>query len=275
YYTENGWINVVIPGPNGFEVKQVDNPLRLPQIMNARILDQQKAVDEFINEVANHYEDVLDKLKPIAIKYHAQFNFRLKDPESLRNKIIERAKKYPESWGRLFQISDLHDVVGTRLIVKPGSPLHRFDESKLIWAQLLKIKPEQILEVEIKGSKADCNRGKCYRAVHLAIELSQGARFELQIHSKGVSHWHGWDHRTVYKNEKLSSDEIKQYKEYSQAWIKTIGLLEDIHMGRASVDELKKLHSDLDINFGWLSWASILDQFLANKFEIPYESRFI
>jgi ppGpp synthetase/RelA/SpoT-type nucleotidyltranferase len=275
YYTENGWMNVIVPTQNGFEIKKIENPLRLNKVVDAEVVANQKAVDAFINDVALHYENVIEKLKPIAIEHRAQFKFRLKDPDSLRNKIIERAKEFPESFGRLFKISDLHDVVGTRLIVKAGNPLHRFDESKNVWAKLLRIKPEQILEVEIKGKKEDCIRGKCYRAVHLAIELSRGVRFELQIQSRAVSHWHTWDHRTVYKNPKLSGDEKKQYREYSQAWMKTISLLEDIKTGKASLDELKALHVDLDINFGWLSWPSLLDQHLANKFLIPYESRFL
>jgi ppGpp synthetase/RelA/SpoT-type nucleotidyltranferase len=275
YYNENGWMNVVVPTQNGFEITKIENPLRLHQVVDAKAVENQKAVDEFINDVALHYEDVIEKLKPIAIEYHAQFKFRLKDPNSLRNKIIERAKKYPEDFGRLFKISDLHDVVGARLIVKVGNPLHRFDESKEVWAKLLKIKPSQILEVEVKGKKEECQGGKCYRAVHLAIELSRGVRFELQIHSRAVSHWHGWDHKTVYKNPKLEGEAKKQHRAYSQAWIKTITLLEDIRSGRATVEELRALHSDLNINFGWLSWASILDQHLANKFLIPFESRFL
>lgn len=274
-YQDNEWFHVVVPTDQGFEFKQTKSPLDVQKILDSVPLAHQQRVEEYLNQVASHYSKVVDALKPLALKHQALLKFRLKDQDSLRNKIKARAQEYPSSFGRLFHLSDLHDLIGARIIVQTGSPLHRFTDKAEFWAEKLNIQPEQILEVEIKGKEKDCQKGKCYRAAHLVIQLFEGVRFELQIHSKVMNYWHRWDHKNVYKNTQVTNDERNRLKQYSLAWVKTIRALEDIKMGHGSLDVLRELHPDVGFDFSWNSWPAILDQHLTRQFNIPYQQRFL
>ena len=86
-----------------------------------------------MNEVADHYQSIIEKLKAIAVSHRTQLQFRMKDPESIRNKIFDRAQSHQEQ-GRVFRISNLHDFAGGRLIVDRGSALYSMSNSKKHWA---------------------------------------------------------------------------------------------------------------------------------------------
>lgn len=271
------WFQVVIPTERGFEFQEVQDPALAHKLISSVSESQRVKIEDSLNEVADHYQSIINKLKNIAMTHRTQLQFRLKDPESIRNKIIDRAKSYQRQ-GRIFQIKDLHDLAGGRLIVELNSPLYLMSESKLKWAQLLEIPQNRILEIEIKGNPVEQSQGKFYRAVHLIIVDESGVRFELQILSKAVKHWHKWDHSHVYKNGNTDKQYLQRLKNYSKAWIQTIRILEDKKLNPNS-DQLQNLlsemHADSNIDFSWVNWPLILDTHLAKVYEISFDDRFL
>lgn len=274
---DHEWFQVAIPTERGFEFQEVSDPVQAQKLVSSVTESQRVKIEDSLNEVADHYQSVVASLKSIAVSKQSELQFRLKDPESIRNKIIDRARSYSHQ-GRIFQIKDLHDLAGGRLIVELNSQLYNLNKNKEIWSQLLGISQDQILEIEIKGDQTDQTKGKYYRAVHLIIAHESGVRFELQVLSKAVKHWHKWDHSHVYKN----TNSNKQYQEYlrlySKAWIQTIRLLEDLKLepnSKKLKTQLAELHSDLNIDFTWSNWAVILDNKLAGLFDISYNDRFL
>jgi len=274
---EQDWLQVVIPTERGFEFQQVQNPIEAQNIMSSVSNSQRVKIENSLNEVADHYQSIIYQLKNIAIAHKTQLQFRLKDPDSIRNKIIDRAQAYQQR-GQIFQINDFHDLAGGRLIVRLDSSLYSMTTSKAKWARLLGIQQNQILEVEIKGNSKDQEHGKLYRAVHLIVRHESGVRFELQILSKAVKHWHKWDHSHVYKNSTSDHEYLEKLKSYSKAWIQTIRLLEDLKLNPESQlikSELLEMHKDSGVNFSWANWPIILDGHLANAYEVSYNDRFL
>lgn len=271
------WFQVVIPTERGFEFQEVQDPVQVHKLISSVSDSQRVKIEDSLNEVADRYQSIINFLKEIAVNKRSQLQFRLKDPDSIRNKIIDRAKSYQRQ-GRFFQIKDLHDLAGGRLIVELNSPLYLFSDSKPEWALLLGIPQSQIMEIEIKGNPIEQSQGKYYRAVNLIIVHESGVRFELQVLSKAVKHWHKWDHSHVYKSSNIDKQYLERLKNYSKTWIQTIRILEDLKINPQSdqlLHALSEMHVGLNIDFSWINWPIILDSYLAKNYEISYDDRFL
>lgn len=271
---KDNWYQVVIPTEHGFEFKEVPDLRKAKLILEQASKSQKKFFEDSINEVADHYDDIVEFLKPMALQNRALLKVRMKDPESLRKKILDRTVEYQHR-GHFYRLTDLHDTVGGRLVVDLSSRLYFFNRNKRDWARALKIRPDQILDIDLKGNSKECAKEKCYRAVHLLIRHDSGVKFELQILSKAVNHWHKWDHEHVYKNNEIPKEEWSHLKSYSLAWLRTIRILEDMQMGQATFADLKALHPESGIDFTWTNWPRILDDHLTRMYGISYKDRFL
>ena len=274
---EQDWFQVVIPTERGFEFQVVHDPVQAQKLQSSVPLVHRKKIEDSLNEVADHYQSIIEKLKSIAVTHRTQLQFRMKDPESIRNKIIDRAQSYQRQ-GRIFQIQDLHDIAGGRLVVERGSPLYTMSQSKKYWSQLLKIPQSRIIEIEIKGGPEDQAKGKFYRAVHLIIAHESGVRFELQVLTKAVKHWHKWDHGHVYKNASSDKAYLEKLKLYSVKWIQIIRLLEDLKSNpdsKSLLMQISEIQNSTGIDFTWANWPFILDGFLSSYFDISFNDRLL
>lgn len=274
---QQDWLEVVIPTERGFEFQVVQDPVQAQKLLSSAPEAHRKKIEDSLNEVADHYQSIIEKLKAIAVYHRTQLQFRMKDPESIRNKIFDRAQSYQEQ-GRIFQIQDLHDIAGGRLIVDRGSPLYSMSNSKKHWAQLLKIPQNRIIEIEIKGNPEEQAKGKHYRAVHLIIAHESGVRFELQVLTKAIKHWHKWDHAHVYKNTTSDKQYLERLKSYSVNWVQIIRLLEDLKsdpQSKSLQKQLLEIQKTSGIDFTWANWPFIMDGYLANYFDISYSDRLL
>jgi ppGpp synthetase/RelA/SpoT-type nucleotidyltranferase len=274
---QQDWFEVVIPTERGFEFQVVHDPVHAQKLLSSVPEAHRKKIEDSLNEVADHYQSIIEKLKAIAIAHHTQLQFRMKDPESIRNKIIDRAQSYQRQ-GRIFQLQDLHDIAGARLVVDRGSALYSMSQSKKHWAQLLKIPQNQILKIEIKGNSEDQAKGKYYRAVHLIIAHESGVRFELQVLTKAIKHWHRWDHGHVYKNTSSDKAYLEKLKNYSVSWVKIIRLLEDLKSNPESKSpqrQISEIQRTTGVDFTWANWPFILDGQMASHFEISFNDRLL
>jgi ppGpp synthetase/RelA/SpoT-type nucleotidyltranferase len=210
-----------------------------------------------------HFQDVVSKYKILAKNAHGVLRTRLKEPDSLTAKIVDRARNY-NLRGLQFKDSDLHDLIGMRLALPVGSPKLALGSNVMAWAKVLEIDPSQIIEIEIKD--------KNYRATHLTILDTAGVEFELQVMSKLVAHWHSWDHRKVYKPNSHDLLNKTNLKKYSAAWIQIIKILEDVQTGKIKKEELSNLWQ----TFGWQSnsgatWMFSLDRHLRKLYSLSSE----
>ncbi len=184
---------------------------------------QRTIVSDLLKSRTQSIEKSIAWLEQLGEKFNAEVSFRIKDSESLKKKIFDRALQFKKH-GQFFSLNDLADVIGVRITVQPGSPLLTL-ESTQHWASLLKVNPDSIREIEIKGSSSDQAKGRFYSATHLKIEMSH--LLELQVMTESMAVWHKWDHTHVYKPRRSFNQRTSSLlKIYSQHWVKLISQLD-------------------------------------------------
>ncbi len=182
-------------------------------------------------------EKFMPALYKLAIEEKGQLFERVKELQSLKEKIADRINSFQQD-GKTYRLSDVADTLGYRLTLPFSSRLLKF-RSAAEWAQALKLPVSSILEVEIKGSEKDIQKGKYYSAVHLTVQSPQGETLEIQVMSKAMAVWHKWDHTNVYK-ARLSADEINSLKPYSRNWAR---LIYDVSQSPSRAERRTKLRA--------------------------------
>ncbi|MDD2367873.1 MAG: hypothetical protein PHQ90_01145 [Sulfuricurvum sp.] len=142
--------------------------------------------------------DILDDtdIKTMAIKK------RVKKKDSIKDKIISKAKKYPDA--TLYSsLSDIHDIVGLRIVVYLENDIDRVTE---------KIKKEFNVDEENSVDKRNHEYDRFgYLSNHLVLEIDdnrikqteykkfKNIKFELQIRSGLQDVWAELEHKLGYK----------------------------------------------------------------------------
>lgn len=272
----NDWYEVVIPTQRGFEFKEARSWGEVESSLDKLDPQQKDFISDLLWQAHSTHTDVINHFKPLAIQNHAAFRTRVKDIASLRRKIIDRAKSYSEQ-NKVFKSEELNDIIGVRFTLPEGSELLNFNGDKYFFAKHLNLKPEHIVEVEVKGDQQDQKKGRFYRAIHLALRLDQGTRVEVQLMSKAMYLWHSWDHPVVYKSKITDQDYKQRLKVYSQTWVRIIRLVEDILAGEKKEEQLREILWQNRINplVSKQILPQIIDSRLGADLNIHYEDRII
>lgn len=272
----NEWYDVVIPTERGFEYKQAQSWLEVERSLDKLEPQQKDFVTDLLWQAHGRHSDVIDHFKPLAIENRAEFRTRIKDIASLRRKIIDRAKSY-QNRDQIFSPQNLNDIIGIRFTLPEGAELLNFKGDVDFFAKRLNLDPKQILEVEIKGGVEEQQKGRFYRAIHLAVQIDTNTRVELQLMSKAMYLWHSWDHPIVYKS-KITDDLYKdKLKRYSQTWVRIIRLAEDVLSGEKKDDQLRELliQNQIDPKVSRQILPQVIDSRLSSVMGIHYEDRII
>lgn len=284
----NEWYEIVLPTERGFEYKKIKSWADVVESFSDISSEKKDIIKNLLWHSENRHEDIVNHFKPIAVQYKAEFRTRIKNIDSLRRKIMDRAAAVAKE-NQHYELNELNDLIGIRFTLPQDSILLRFKtsssankeiverEEKEFFAKSLGLEPSQILEVEHKGEASDIAKGRYYRAIHLAIRPDNETRIELQLMSKAMYIWHSWDHPTVYKS-KISDPEYKaRLKKYSQTWVRLISSLEDLAAGqirRKDFDEvLKSIGVDSKTHPNML--AQIIDSRLTTDLDINYQDRIV
>lgn len=163
--------------------------------------------------------DQVARLTKLAQVENAEFKYGIKDLASLKNKILDRIQS-AEKEGREFRLDELHDISRARLAVPFSSRLLRLTTVQE-WARALDLPESSIIDVDVKGRQSSLQHKKYYTATHIAIRGRGGQYFELQVMSKAMAIWHGWDHQNVYKPS-ASPEGAKRLRLYSSIWSQII-----------------------------------------------------
>lgn len=138
------------------------------------------------------------------------FTMRLKDIDSLRRKLFERAP---------YSLKQLADVTGLRIVVKSLEDAERIaDEIKALAPT---IDPE--VKATTERENHDDVQKTGYRAIHIQVDVfyENPLSFEIQIMTASMESWYSWDHSHVYKNARRSDPsyekEMTVLKAYSKA----------------------------------------------------------
>lgn len=275
-HRQSPWFEVVVPTQDGFEYHKVRRKKEVKALLKEKSPEMEAYVDELFEKAQDYYKDILKVLRPVAHQFGAKLEYRIKDAESLREKIIDRARAYHEQ-GKIFSPDDLYDLIGTRLIVPTNSHLLALGSSREVWAKYLNLKPEQIVDIEMKGRQEECAKGRCYRATHVAVLHESGVRWEIQVMSRNMNYWAKWDHPTVYKREGVLPVYRERLKLYSRFWVKLIRALEDNRILQKSSDKVESVLNELDIEIDIHSrdWLTKLDLILQSKIGIRSEDGFL
>lgn len=227
--------------------------------------------------------------KNLARRKNASMSMRLKELESLRDKIIEKIKSGRA--GNFFEFDSIDDFLGFRFLVNRSSELLEPSQIKLdlpqdqlasFYAEKLGIRTEDILDVGIKGNDAYEKRmKKFYRAVHLAV-LVEGVPVELQIMTRSMAQWHFWDHPRVYKAKSTDKAYVAQLKYYSEFWVRFIRTIEDAtpdQNGRGDINEFLgnyglRITKEFDMHNLESSLENI-DAYMAEKLGVQENDRFL
>lgn len=271
------WFEVVVPTSKGFEYHRVENEQEVKTLMRASDPDMVSHMDILFEKAHREYQTIIASLRPVAEKFGAKFESRVKDADSSKGKIISRARSFHED-GEIYTPSKLYDLVGTRLIVPLDSHLVRMGSAHEGWARFLNVKPEQVLEVEVKGTTDDCRAGSCYRATHIALLHDSGVQWEIQVITQTMSDWAKWDHPTVYKRSDVTPEYKKSLKAYSQGWVTMIRALENRKLyNDKSTRQIQRLLSDhgIEVDITKRGWLKKYDLRLAEKYGINSEDHFI
>lgn len=100
---------------------------------------------------------LIKKMTQLAERTDRRMSYRIKDIDSIMQKVIDRTESYSKS-GRIYHVSDLSDTIGFRLVLNRGSKYLNLS-SKREWADLLGLNSDQIIEVEAKGTAQDIQFG--------------------------------------------------------------------------------------------------------------------
>jgi ppGpp synthetase/RelA/SpoT-type nucleotidyltranferase len=176
----------------------------------------------FSSMVTSHKASLQDSIRRLSIvagREGAQLSWRIKDMDSLKDKILKRIKDAEET-GNEYTLNELHDVLGFRMTLPFSSDLLKL-KSPEDWAQVLNLPVDSIVEVEEKGTDRHVKKGRYYTAIHLAIRKPEGGRFELQVMSEAMAIWSSWDHSHVMKPTEIIANQAR-LNLYSKDWAQII-----------------------------------------------------
>lgn len=285
------WYELAIPTEKGFEHKIVNSWVEVTRLFEQVPTEHKERVRRLLWSAERKREQLIEHFKPLAEKYRAQFKVRIKDINSLRRKILDKAASGS------FSLDELNDLLGVRLVVPADSELVNYESAlreysrlnhlevqtealkekilKYHFADLFHLEKKSIIEVEIKGTHKEMEKGRYYRAIHLALRPDNETRVEVQIMTEGMQLWHSWDHPKVYKGKIANVEYKERLKKYSQSWVSMIRLIEDIQRNNTSVDEFYKVIKDLNLSdkLPMRMIAYLLDSRLATLFDIKVSDR--
>lgn len=310
---ENGdWFEVALPYENEGNIFYVYKKIKLWEEVTTYLdtlpIETRFATKNRLEQIQTKFDDIVLRYQNIAQQYGGILKARIKDYGSLRNKIIEKAKK--NSAEQNIDLDSIDDLIGLRLVVPSNSiwlsPLMAIQtkvgksddrvkkvtqEFRAFLADQLTIKPEWIDKIDFKGvSQEDIQKKGYYRAIHVTFRPDGQTTTEFQIMSRDISVWHAWDHPKRYKGKFNSEDYGNKMEKYSSFWIQTIRYLEDIEIlsldntsERAKFDRLRqflylnRVPMDLyeGIKIYGRRWIFALDDYIAKSLKIEEEDRFL
>ncbi|MBL7543524.1 MAG: hypothetical protein JNL11_06885 [Bdellovibrionaceae bacterium] len=254
---------------------------------NERLIAQ-----SFVDRYMKDYERVSDYFKSYGSLHKVLVEARFKDIQSLRNKIIDRAKEHSEMQ-KVFHLELLDDFIGIRLLPSKTSELleplrwpEPLDQQALVehFEKALGVsKIGSIKQVELRGGAEDQAKNRFYRAFHLTLTLGTGAPVEIQIMSKSIATWHHWDHPVVYKSQNPDGQYVASLKRYSRFWVRFIRAFEEQMHSRHFSQDIVNLFAEYGIDIGYSghfknkswNWLIDLDAVVAEKNGINGVDRFL
>ncbi|NUM59139.1 MAG: hypothetical protein HUU56_10935 [Bdellovibrionaceae bacterium] len=285
------WYELAIPTEKGFEHKIVNSWGEVTRLFEQVPVEHRERVRKLLWFAEKKREQLIEHFKPIAEKYRAQFKVRIKDINSLRRKILDK------SASGNFSLNELNDLLGVRLVVPADSELVNYEsvlrayselnnskvQTEALTEKILKdhfskvfhLEKKSIIEVEIKGTLKEMEKGRYYRAIHLALRPDNETRVEVQIMTEGMQLWHSWDHPKVYKGKIADVEYKERLKKYSQSWVSIIRLIEDVQRNHTPAENFYKLIRDLNLNdkLPMRMIAYLLDSRLVTLFDIKVSDR--
>lgn len=290
------WFEIVVPRYEGdqiaFEYKKVSKWEAVEDSFAETGIYERQVATAKLDEYVKGFKNITRHFAKVAQTQRATMKARIKDINSLRNKIIDRAKDYTAE-GKVFTFERLDDFIGVRLMMEPDTILSRIIKNRdgadnvsfrRYFAKELGFDPntDAISKVEFKGGAEDNAKGKFYRAAHVTVRMPDGIPVEVQLMSKNTAIWHEWDHPKVYKSGRTGA-ELMRLKKYSQLWIRLINTFEDIKVGIQPETSLPTLLSEFGFPVNGSrpviqrsnSWLLSLDTALARSLEISPEDRFL
>lgn len=198
---------------------------------------EKRLVRDLIERASRSFQEILKDFEKIAVQHGAKQSGRLKQESSLIKKIFDRFISY-KSKALPYTLNQLNDLIGLRWALPQKNSLLKIDSafndgryiqhSKEDWAQMLGVRPSQILEIVYKGqTQEELQKGKFYRAVHLVLQVRLEVKVELQLKTELMSLWDSWEHDLIYKSPFENEDQKKRVRTYTQNWAQLIRLIED------------------------------------------------
>tara|TARA_B110001454_G_scaffold219136_1_gene250326 strand:+ start:62817 stop:63938 length:1122 start_codon:yes stop_codon:yes gene_type:complete len=284
------WFEIVVPTQNGnrtsFEYKLVSDWKHVEESFEGININDRGFAKAKLDEYVKGFRNITRHFSTIARIYGASMKTRIKDIQSLRNKIIDRAKDYTLE-GKIFTFERLDDFIGVRLMLEPDSELlvpgnpQSPDVRRRFRNQLGFGNDQAIEKIEFKGGIEDQQKERFYRAVHVTVRMPDGIPVEVQLMSKSTAIWHQWDHPKVYKAKTGNPGERAKLKYYSTFWIRLINTLED---NRGAFEQAHEIWALLEL-YGFPvqprpmrlgpGWFMDLDSSIANWLALPASDRFL
>lgn len=284
------WFEIIIPtltdGKMGFEYKKVSDWSHVEaSFSNIEIGDRGFAKAK-LEEYVKGFKNVTRHFSMVARMNSASMKTRIKDIDSLRNKIIDRAKAYSLQ-GHMFTFERLDDFIGVRLMLEPNSELliPGDPEDPAVLRRFARhlgfVNNSAIEKIEFKGGAEDQEKQRYYRAVHVTVRMPDGIPVEVQLMSKSTAIWHQWDHPKVYKATTGNPWQKSKLKYYSTFWIRLINTLEDSRGTFAQGEAISDLLNEYEFPpqpkpmHKGASWFKDLDDSIANWLALPISDRFL
>lgn len=249
----------LVPSKNGFSGFSL-----VGEVFRAREFSTWEEVQSFYNSLPRHDRMVLSsrisaskislpdyvaRLLRVAQAAGGELSYGIKDLTSLKHKILDRIQSYQKN-GYEFTLADLSDISRGRISLPFSSPLLSLTTAGE-WAKALSIRESSIVGIDIKNGPESTRMNNYYTAVHLTIRGAGGQNFELQIMSKAMAVWHGWDHENVYKS-KAAQNGQNNFKLYSIDWGRIIHRLANT----ASIEDRRERLQALATNYGIMPSSS-------------------
>ncbi len=291
------WFEIAIPHATennvNFEYKKVQGWDAVKQAFEGVNTPEKQIAQDSLNKYVKQFGGIVRYFRAVSKDKSAQLKARIKNIDSLRNKIIDRAKEYLSD-GKVFHTDLLTDYIGLRMvfdqgadILKPLQNQEAYSKAELIeyYTKELGLSDTvKIKDVDLKGGADSVKKKRYYRAVHLTIEFGR-TPFELQLMSKSMAVWHMWDHPHVYKNPTTDAHYKDSLTVYSRFWVRMIRLLEDmqtsrVSVGKAEIEELLRAYR-LDMDSSGFSkysasvWLRKVDSYLVGALGIKPEDSFL
>lgn len=286
------WFEIIVPQQNGeklgFEYKLVSDWRQVAESFEGISIADRSFVKVKLDEYVKGFRNVARYFSVVAKANGAGMKTRIKDIQSLRNKIIDRVKAYLEM-GKVFTFERLDDFIGVRLMLDPDSDLlvqgdPESPEVRQRFANHLGFENVSAIEkIEFKGGPDDQAKERFYRATHITVRMPDGIPVEVQLMSKSTAIWHQWDHPKVYKATATNPWDKAMLKYYSTFWIRLINTLED---GRGEFARAQAISELLEL-YGFPAqstpmpfrkgsgWLMSLDASIANRLALPVGDRFL